>query len=48
MTPDSSPAHGVDFLTVFVKDFPAAAEFYGTTLGLPRSAEYDRVPGPSR
>jgi predicted enzyme related to lactoylglutathione lyase len=45
MTPDSSLASGVDFLTVFVKDFPAAAEFYGTTLGLPRSAEYDRVPG---
>jgi catechol 2,3-dioxygenase-like lactoylglutathione lyase family enzyme len=36
---------GVDFVTVFVKDYPAAAEFYGETLGLPRSADYDRIPG---
>jgi predicted enzyme related to lactoylglutathione lyase len=36
---------GVDFATVFVKDFAAATEFYGTTLGLPCSAEYGRVAG---
>jgi predicted enzyme related to lactoylglutathione lyase len=36
---------GVDFATVFVNDFPAAKEFYGTTLGLPCSAEYGRVAG---
>ncbi len=24
---------GVDFLTVFVKDYPAALKFYGETLG---------------
>jgi catechol 2,3-dioxygenase-like lactoylglutathione lyase family enzyme len=45
MTSSSSLVNGVDFLTVFVKNFPAAAEFYGTTLGLPRSVEYDRIPG---
>jgi predicted enzyme related to lactoylglutathione lyase len=36
---------GVDFLTVFVKDYPAAVEFYGTTLGLPKSAEYGKIDG---
>jgi predicted enzyme related to lactoylglutathione lyase len=36
---------GVDFVTVFVKDFPAAAEFYGTLLGLPCSAKYGKTPG---
>lgn len=44
----STHAHlvtGVDFATVFVKDYPAAAEFYGSVLGLPVGAEYGRVPG---
>jgi predicted enzyme related to lactoylglutathione lyase len=41
----ASPVTGVDFLTVFVKDFPAAKEFYGSTLGLPCSVEYDKVAG---
>jgi predicted enzyme related to lactoylglutathione lyase len=41
----TSPITGVDFLTVFVKDFPAAKEFYGSTLGLPCSVEYGKVPG---
>jgi catechol 2,3-dioxygenase-like lactoylglutathione lyase family enzyme len=36
---------GVDFVTVFIKDFAAAVEFYGTLLGLPCSAEYGRIPG---
>jgi len=36
---------GVDFKTVFVKDWPAAREFYGTTLGLPCSAEYGQIDG---
>jgi predicted enzyme related to lactoylglutathione lyase len=36
---------GADFLTVFVADYPAAVEFYGTTLGLEQSADYGRVPG---
>jgi predicted enzyme related to lactoylglutathione lyase len=36
---------GTDFLTVFVKDYPAAVEFYGTTLGLEQSVDYGRIPG---
>jgi catechol 2,3-dioxygenase-like lactoylglutathione lyase family enzyme len=36
---------GTDFLTVFVKDFDAASDFYGGLLGLERSAEYGRIPG---
>jgi predicted enzyme related to lactoylglutathione lyase len=43
----SSPATvtGVDFATVFVSDYPAAAEFYGDTLGLERSADYGKIAG---
>jgi predicted enzyme related to lactoylglutathione lyase len=36
---------GVDFATVFVKDYPAAVEFYGGTLGLEHSADYGKIPG---
>ena len=36
---------GVDFVTVFVKDYPEAERFYGETLGLERSAQYERFPG---
>ena len=36
---------GVDFVTVFVRDFPAAKEFYGGTLGLECSVEYGKTPG---
>lgn len=36
---------GVDFVTVFVDDYPAAAQFYGEVLGLERSAEYGKTPG---
>lgn len=42
---ESPKIGGVDFVTVFVTDFPAAAEFYGTTLGLRCSAKYERIPG---
>ena len=45
MTAATSPVTGVDFVTVFVKDFAAAREFYGSVLGLPCSADYGRVPG---
>jgi catechol 2,3-dioxygenase-like lactoylglutathione lyase family enzyme len=45
MTTPTSLVTGVDFVTVFVKDFPAASEFYGTLLGLPCSAKYGKVPG---
>jgi catechol 2,3-dioxygenase-like lactoylglutathione lyase family enzyme len=36
---------GVDFAVVWVEDFDAAIEFYGTTLGLPQSARYGQMPG---
>jgi predicted enzyme related to lactoylglutathione lyase len=45
MSADAPLVTGVDFATVFVSDYPRAAEFYGTTLGLPCSAEYGRVGG---
>ena len=45
MTTPTSVVSGVDFVTVFISDFPAAVEFYGSVLGLPCSAEYGRVPG---
>jgi predicted enzyme related to lactoylglutathione lyase len=35
---------GVDFLTVFVADYPAALEFYGGLLGLEHSVDYERIP----
>ena len=36
---------GVDFITVWTKDFAAAEQFYGTTLGLPCIERYERAPG---
>lgn len=41
----ASPISGVDFATVFVKDYPKAVEFYGGTLGLEHSADYGKIPG---
>jgi len=35
---------GVDFITVFVKDYPAAKEFYGGLLGLENSVDYGKIP----
>jgi predicted enzyme related to lactoylglutathione lyase len=35
---------GVDFATVFVKDYPAAVEFYGGALGLEHSVDYGKIP----
>ncbi len=43
MTTATPGITGVDFVTVFVKDFDAAMEFYGTTLGLPCSVRYDKI-----
>ena len=45
MTTQPSPVTGVDFVTVFVKDYDAATNFYGTLLGLQRSAQYGRLNG---
>jgi catechol 2,3-dioxygenase-like lactoylglutathione lyase family enzyme len=36
---------GADFLAVFVTDFPRAVDFYGGTLGLEQSKNYERIPG---
>lgn len=41
----ASPITGVDFATVFVKDYPVAVEFYGQTLGLEHSVDYGKIPG---
>jgi len=35
---------GVDFLTVFVKDYPAAQQFYTEVLGLEQTVDYERIP----
>jgi predicted enzyme related to lactoylglutathione lyase len=35
---------GVDFVTIFVKDYGAAVEFYGGTLGLEHSVDYGKIP----
>jgi predicted enzyme related to lactoylglutathione lyase len=40
-----SPVTRTDFVTVFVKDYPAAKEFYGGLLGLEISADYGKTPG---
>jgi predicted enzyme related to lactoylglutathione lyase len=41
----SSIVTGSDFVMLPTRDFEAAAEFYGTVLGLPCSARYDRFAG---
>jgi predicted enzyme related to lactoylglutathione lyase len=35
---------GVDFLTVFVTDYPRALEFYCGLLGLEHSVDYGKIP----
>jgi catechol 2,3-dioxygenase-like lactoylglutathione lyase family enzyme len=39
-----SAVTGVDFVTVFVKDYPAALKFYAETLGLEHSVDYEKIP----
>lgn len=36
---------GVDFATIFVKDYEAAKDFYGGVLGLEHSVDYGKIPG---
>ncbi len=36
---------GTDFVTVFVRDFDSASDFYGGVLGLECSVNYGRIPG---
>jgi catechol 2,3-dioxygenase-like lactoylglutathione lyase family enzyme len=45
MTSASTLVGGVDFVTVWTRDFDAAVQFYGTTLGLPCIERYGRIPG---
>lgn len=45
MTAVTSVVRGVDFITVWTRDFRAADAFYGTTLGLACSERYERIPG---
>ena len=45
MTTSSTTITRVDFATVFVKDYPAAVDFYGQTLGLEHSVDYGKIPG---
>jgi predicted enzyme related to lactoylglutathione lyase len=42
--PSPTTVTGVDFVTVFVKDYPAALKFYGETLGLKHSVDYEKIP----
>jgi predicted enzyme related to lactoylglutathione lyase len=43
--PSALNVTGVDFATVFVDDYPAALEFYGSVLGLERSVDYGKIDG---
>jgi predicted enzyme related to lactoylglutathione lyase len=45
MTTSPTQVTGVDFVTVFVKDYDAATDFYGTVLGLIQSATYGSFRG---
>lgn len=42
--PSATTVTGVDFVTIFVKDYPAALMFYGETLGLEHSVDYEKIP----
>ena len=42
--PSATTVTGVDFATVFVKDYPAAQKFYGDLLGLEHSVDYEKIP----
>jgi catechol 2,3-dioxygenase-like lactoylglutathione lyase family enzyme len=44
MTTSSSLIKGTDFITVATKDYDAAAEFYGSVLGLPLSKRWGNMP----
>jgi catechol 2,3-dioxygenase-like lactoylglutathione lyase family enzyme len=44
-TTSSTDVTGVDFVTVFVKDYDAARDFYGTVLGLTPSVTYGSFNG---
>jgi predicted enzyme related to lactoylglutathione lyase len=45
MTTTPPLVSGTDFICLPTQDYAAAAEFYGSVLGLRNSATYDRAPG---
>jgi predicted enzyme related to lactoylglutathione lyase len=45
MSTSRTQVTGVDFVTVFVKDYDAATDFYGNVLGLVQSAGYGSFRG---
>jgi predicted enzyme related to lactoylglutathione lyase len=45
MSTPTSVVSGVDFIAVPTRNYAAAAEFYGSVLGLPCTVVYERVPG---
>lgn len=44
MATETSLVTGTDFITVATKDYDAAAEFYGSVLGLPLSKRWGEMP----
>ena len=44
MTTQTQLVTGTDFITVGTRDFDAAAEFYGTVLGLSESKRWGKMP----
>ena len=44
MSTETSLVTGTDFVAVPTKDYEAAAEFYGTVLGLPFSKQWGEMP----
>jgi predicted enzyme related to lactoylglutathione lyase len=44
MTTETSLVTGTDFICVATKDYDAAAEFYGSVLGLPFSKRWGEMP----
>ncbi len=42
--PSPTTVTGVDFVTIFVEDYPAAQKFYGELLGLEQSKDYEKIP----
>jgi predicted enzyme related to lactoylglutathione lyase len=43
--PTTSAITGVDFATIFVRDYQAAVDFYGNVLDLEHSVDYGKIPG---
>jgi predicted enzyme related to lactoylglutathione lyase len=44
VSPAGPGVSGVDFVTIFVEDYPAAVEFYEGLLGLEHTIDYGKIP----